>query len=58
MLNKEHEPRNELKLKPSDRVALCRCWQSKNFPYCDGSHRQYNQDNQDCLGPVIVEFEG
>jgi CDGSH-type Zn-finger protein len=45
--------REELVL-DSERVALCRCWQSKKFPYCDGSHREYNRLNDDQLGPVIV----
>ena len=37
------------------KVALCRCWQSSRFPYCDGSHREYNEKHQDHLGPIIVQ---
>ena len=36
------------------RIALCRCWQSKKFPYCDGSHRAYCETTDDTLGPIIV----
>jgi CDGSH-type Zn-finger protein len=25
---------------PGEKVGLCRCWESKKFPFCDGSHRQ------------------
>ena len=46
-----HEPRHEINIKDGQTVALCRCWASKKFPYCDGSHRKLD----DNLGPVIVK---
>lgn len=49
----QHPDRHQLDLE-GDKIALCRCWKSKKFPYCDGSHRQYNQEHNDNLGPVIV----
>ncbi len=52
-LNNKHEPRTTIELSES-KVALCRCWQSKKFPYCDGSHRAYNAEYEDNVGPVIV----
>ncbi|GAB4561657.1 MAG: hypothetical protein Kow0047_09170 [Anaerolineae bacterium] len=42
--------RTTVKLEPGERVALCRCFASGKFPYCDGTHRQHPG-----LGPVIVE---
>lgn len=42
--------RTMVKLEPGERVALCRCFQSKNFPFCDGTHKQHPGK-----GPVIVE---
>jgi len=29
-------------LEPRNRVTLCRCGQSKNKPFCDGSHAKAN----------------
>lgn len=48
--------RSQATQKPEEVKAYCRCWQSKNFPYCDGSHRQYNATHDDHLGPVLVRM--
>jgi len=50
MNEKNHPPRDEITLAKNGRIALCRCWQSKNFPYCDGAHKHLGEK----LGPVIV----
>jgi len=36
------------------KTVYCRCWQSKKFPLCDGSHGKHNQKCGDNLGPVII----
>jgi len=38
-----------------DKTAYCRCWQSKKFPKCDGSHNEHNKLTGDNLGPLLVE---
>ena len=43
-------PRTFVKLQPGEKVALCRCYGSKQFPLCDGTHRQHPGK-----APVIVE---
>jgi len=35
--------------------VFCRCWRSKSFPYCDGSHTQHNQVTGDNVGPLIIK---
>nr|CAG4650650.1 EOG090X0JRY [Sida crystallina] len=37
-----------------DKKVFCRCWKSKSFPYCDGSHNQHNASTGDNVGPLIV----
>jgi CDGSH-type Zn-finger protein len=56
IINKQqHEARTKITVKDGETVALCRCWQSKKFPFCDGSHNKLNQDTKDNIGPIIVE---
>ncbi|XP_066259267.1 CDGSH iron-sulfur domain-containing protein 2 homolog [Euwallacea similis] len=39
----------------TDKAVFCRCWKSKNWPYCDGSHGNHNKETGDNLGPIIVK---
>jgi len=39
----------------AEKAAFCRCWKSKNWPYCDGSHGQHNKETGDNLGPVVLK---
>ncbi|KAN0055636.1 hypothetical protein ACTA71_011516 [Dictyostelium dimigraforme] len=34
---------------------ICRCGQSKNYPYCDGSHTKHNEDTGLNDSPLKVE---
>lgn len=43
--------RTTVNLKCGDRTALCRCFKSLEFPFCDGAHRMLDSN----VGPVIVE---
>lgn len=36
------------------KVSYCRCWRSETFPYCDGAHRDYNQECGDNTGPLTI----
>lgn len=38
-----------------NKVVFCRCWRSKKFPYCDGSHNKHNEECEDNVGPLIVK---
>ena len=51
MNDERHPPRSTVEIQSHETIALCRCWKSKKFPYCDGSHRQLDDES---LGPVIV----
>ena len=35
----------EIKLKAGRKYSVCSCGLSKNLPYCDNSHREFNSEN-------------
>ncbi|KAG7465219.1 hypothetical protein MATL_G00174020 [Megalops atlanticus] len=37
------------------KAVYCRCWRSKKFPYCDGSHTKHNEETGDNVGPLIIK---
>ncbi|XP_071952781.1 CDGSH iron-sulfur domain-containing protein 2 homolog A-like [Antedon mediterranea] len=38
-----------------NKTCFCRCWRSKKFPYCDGSHNKHNEACCDNVGPLIIQ---
>jgi hypothetical protein len=42
-------------IEKNDKVAYCRCWKSKTFPYCDGSHAKHNTVTGDNVGPLVFK---
>ena len=34
-------------------LSICRCWKSKNWPYCDATHAKLNQAGEN-VGPFVV----
>ncbi|XP_055385161.1 CDGSH iron-sulfur domain-containing protein 2 homolog [Condylostylus longicornis] len=42
----------------SEKAAFCRCWKTKNWPYCDGSHTEHNKNTGDNVGPLVVKRKG
>ncbi|TDH69259.1 hypothetical protein CCR75_002581 [Bremia lactucae] len=41
-------------IKTKGKCTLCRCWKSKNFPYCDGAHLKHNKETSDNVGPLVL----
>merc|ERR1712221_12929 len=41
-----------------DKAVYCRCWKSKKFPFCDGSHAKHNTETGDNVGPLIIKKSG
>jgi CDGSH-type Zn-finger protein len=40
------------KLEDVEKLVFCRCWKSKNYPFCDGAHVAHNKATGDNLGCV------
>ncbi|XP_060538256.1 CDGSH iron-sulfur domain-containing protein 1 isoform X1 [Pantherophis guttatus] len=38
-----------------EKAVYCRCWRSKMFPLCDGSHTKHNDETGDNVGPLIIK---
>lgn len=36
-------------------IRICRCWQSKKFPYCDDAHKALMEAG-DNVGPYVARF--
>eukprot|EP00271_Cylindrocystis_brebissonii_P013418 TRINITY_DN33225_c0_g1_i1.p1 TRINITY_DN33225_c0_g1~~TRINITY_DN33225_c0_g1_i1.p1 ORF type:complete len:108 (+),score=19.06 TRINITY_DN33225_c0_g1_i1:243-566(+) len=36
-------------------TAYCRCWRSKTFPLCDGTHVKHNKETGDNVGPLVLK---
>jgi CDGSH-type Zn-finger protein len=50
--DREGHLRTVISLHPGERVKLCRCMKSKEFPFCDGFHKTLEGNP---AGPVVVE---
>lgn len=42
--------RTTVELEPGEKLALCRCFKSGDFPFCDGTHKTLESN----VGPVLV----
>ena len=55
MINENlHPMKHTEKLSSGKTIALCRCWHSDKFPYCDGTHRKINEETGDKVGPAVI----
>lgn len=36
-------------------VSVCTCEQSKKFPFCDGTHKRFNEETNSNIQPLIIE---
>lgn len=43
--------RHIVTINPGERVSLCRCYGSKTFPFCDGSHKEVHSN----VGPLVIQ---
>lgn len=50
--NEEHNGRNRsiIHLEPGERIKLCRCQKSAEYPLCDGAHKKLDS----IIGPAVI----
>jgi CDGSH-type Zn-finger protein len=48
--NDKERPVSQILIESGEKIAVCRCFKSKKFPYCDGTHKEHPG-----TGPVVVE---
>ncbi len=52
VIEKNGHIRHVVKASPGEKLFLCRCYGSKQFPFCDGTHNQAHHN----IGPAVVEI--
>eukprot|EP00392_Amoebophrya_sp_AT5.2_P017852 g18274.t1 len=52
---KYHQVNEYLPNYDRDKIRICRCWQSKKFPFCDDTHRQLVEAGDE-VGPLVVLY--
>ncbi|CAD7969015.1 unnamed protein product [Amoebophrya sp. A25] len=52
---KYHQVNEYLPNYERDKIRICRCWQSKKFPFCDDTHRQLVEAGDD-VGPLVILY--
>jgi CDGSH-type Zn-finger protein len=55
LLNIHKYPRKHVQDLPAgQKVEICRCWLSAEFPICDGAHKKHNAETGDNVGPAVL----
>jgi len=47
------EKKGPSQLTGKDGIAVCQCWQSDNWPFCDGSHHTFATDKE----PSFIQLD-
>lgn len=42
--------RTTIELKPGEKIKLCRCQKSAEYPFCDGAHKKIDTT----IGPAVI----